>query len=816
MRELIKLRTQYIVIIVIVLCIFVTAGSGINNSILAAGTSSSKSDSTFWYYVDSEKIYLPLATDAVTIVFDDNLTNFERNGVTEDINELAPRAALRGITQPELAFVELITEVDQTDLLNLLNDLQAQPGIRQANPVFALPNARLTMTDRFITRFKPHVQMEDVEVFNKVNNVEIVMATRLPNTFILRVGAGLNTLDVANLYHESDITIYATPDFVRSLDRQFIPNDALFPGQWGLENTGTNPPDGVGTADADIDASAAWDVALGDPGTVIAIIDEGVELNHEDLNDKIVSQYSAIPGDSNANPNNTWDAHGTNCAGIATAETNNSQGVAGVCPNCSLMPVQIAYSLSDGGSWITVDSWIADAIIWSVDNGADVLSNSWGGGTPSSLINDAITYAITNGRGGSGSVLLFAAGNGNINSVIYPASNNNTIAVGASSPCDERKNPSSCDGESWWGSNYGSQLDIVSPGVEWWSTDLMGAAGYSSGNYFNHMNGTSSATPAVAGLAGLIISHRPCLNKAQVQEIIELSADDQVGLPGEDTPGWDQFMGWGRINAHQALLLANNYSCGQDPHLEVTPENQTVTSAAGTTRFDVSANVDWTVAESEDWLSVTPTSGSGDATLSVTYGENFGTSQRIGTITVSDGTLSGEVTVTQTDVDTFTLEYAAGAGGSLTGDTSQVVAYGEDGTAVEAVPDLGYQFVDWSDGSTANPRTDTNVTADVDVTAKFDVIPSSCYTLIFSHTGQGSDPIGLPANSNGCAAGKFGEGETINLSGAVPDSGWEISGWTGTDNDGRKSSTNTVTMPANDHAVYVIYKIVFYFPIIFI
>jgi hypothetical protein len=72
-------------------------------------------------------------------------------------------------------------------------------------------------------------------------------------------------------------------------------------------------------------------------------------------------------------------------------------------------------------------------------------------------------------------------------------------------------------------------------------------------------------------LAGLIISHRPCLNEAQVQEIIEQGADDQVGLPGEDTPGWDQYMGWGRINAYQALLLANNYSCGQDIHSQYLP-----------------------------------------------------------------------------------------------------------------------------------------------------------------------------------------------------------------------------------------------------
>ena len=571
MRKLIKFKIHHIIVFVTVILIVLAGGSGRTISIRAADASYSDSNTTFWYYVDTEKVYLPLSTDAVTIIYDENLTDFERDIVTNDINDLASVAELKDLGKPEQVIVELKSGLSETELLTILNGLRAKPGVRIANPVFTLPDAQLTITDQFIARFKPNVQIKVVEAFNQANNVEIVKATRLPKTYILSVGAGSNTIDMANLYHESDITIYATPDFVRSLDKQFVPNDTLFPGQWGMENTGTNPPDGVGTADADIDASTAWDVALGDPGTVIAIIDEGVELNHEDLNDKIVSQYSAIPGDSNANPNNTWDAHGTNCAGIATVETNNSQGVAGVCPNCSLMPVQIAYSSSDGGSWITVDSWIADAIIWSVDNGADVLSNSWGGGSPSSFINDAITYAITNGRDGLGSVVLFAVGNSNSEGIIYPASNDNTIAVGASSPCDERKNPSSCDGEGWWGSNYGSDLDVVAPGVEWWTTDMMGTAGYSNGNYFNHMNGTSSATPAVAGLAGLIISHRPCLNEAQVQEIIEQGADDQVGLPGEDTPGWDQYMGWGRINAYQALLLANNYSCGQDIHSQYLP-----------------------------------------------------------------------------------------------------------------------------------------------------------------------------------------------------------------------------------------------------
>jgi hypothetical protein len=308
---------------------------------------------------------------------------------------------------------------------------------------------------------------------------------------------------------------------------------------------------------------------------VIAIIDEGVQLNHPDLNAKILNSHTEVSSDSNgANPginqSNTWDAHGTNVAGIAAAETNNSQGVAGVCPDCSLMPVQIAYSSYDGGNWISYDSWIADGITWAANNGADVISNSWGGGTASTLINNAISFAVNNGRGGLGSVVLFAAGNGDTNQIIYPSSNPSVVAVGATSPCDQRKSPSSCDGESWWGSNYGNGLDVVAPGVEWVTTDMTGTAGYNRGQYYPYtnldyfplMNGTSSATPAAAGVTALIISHRPCLDGDVVRDILEKSAEDLVGPSNEDIKGWDQYMGWGRVNAQAALNLASTYSCG--------------------------------------------------------------------------------------------------------------------------------------------------------------------------------------------------------------------------------------------------------------
>ena len=96
-----------------------------------------------------------------------------------------------------------------------------------------------------------------------------------------------------------------------------------------------------------------------------------------------------------------------------------------------------------------------------------------------------------------------------------------------------------------------------------------GQCGYASGNYFDHMNGTSSATPAAAGLAGLILSYRPCLTEAEVQDILQQSAQDKVGPSSEDAAGWDPYMGWGRINAHQALLLAATYPCSIDDPFQV-------------------------------------------------------------------------------------------------------------------------------------------------------------------------------------------------------------------------------------------------------
>jgi hypothetical protein len=221
------------------------------------------------------------------------------------------------------------------------------------------------------------------------------------------------------------------------------------------------------------------------------------------------------------------------------------------------MPIRIAYD--NGFGWVFVDSQVANAINFAYQNGAAILNNSWGGGPPVDVINIAISNAKTHGRGGKGSVVIFAAGNDNSSEVSWPGSLNTVIAVGASNLCDARKIPAfdACNAyESFWGSNYGSALDISAPGVWLTTTDIMGNAGYSAtggdygANYTGYFNGTSGAAPIVSGVAGLMLSANPYLTANEVQALLQNTADDVNG------GGWDTTMGYGRVNAKRAVQAA--------------------------------------------------------------------------------------------------------------------------------------------------------------------------------------------------------------------------------------------------------------------
>jgi len=306
------------------------------------------------------------------------------------------------------------------------------------------------------------------------------------------------------------------------------PNDTLFPQQWDMTRIEAGGPGTTG-----------WDITTGAATTVVCVLDEGCDLTHADLRFAAPGiNLGTMSGDGSPTGN-----HGTACAGIVAATYNNGTGVTGVAGDARILPVAF-------DAWTDVE--VAAGINYASANGASIISMSfgWNGWSPA-IIDPAIQSAFNNDL-----VMCVATHNYN-GPITYPATNPLVIAVGASDEADNRKTPMSPDGEPW-GSNFGPQISVVSPGVHIPTTDRQGAAGYNATDYDLVFNGTSSATPHVAGLAALIRSVYPTLDNMQVRAHIERTAQKVGAVAYADTAGksngsWNQEMGYGRINVFRAL-----------------------------------------------------------------------------------------------------------------------------------------------------------------------------------------------------------------------------------------------------------------------
>lgn len=407
------------------------------------------------------------------------------------------------------------------------------------------------ITDRFYVKLK---QIEDYNTllnYAREHNVTIIKASSVPLWYILSCTSRTegDALQMANLFYESDIFAAAEPEFINTFGTS-CNNDTHFDSQWNLNNTGQY---GQTYSGLDINCCAAHTITTGNDSIIIAVIDEGVELTHEDLNIYSVSYNT----ETQTSPSVVYGEHGTACAGIIGAVANNNKGVAGIAPDCPIM------SISNRLEIPTSASKLADGFMFATNHNAAVISNSWFADTSSDILTDAIDYALTHGRNGLGCVVVFASGNQS-NSVCYPANAiDDIIVVGAMSPCGERCSFISCYGDDEWGSNYGPELDVVAPGIFIPTTDLMWAYGYSLINYTSYFAGTSAACPHVAAVAGLILSVNPYLSQGEVAECIESTAQ-KVGsytysnntLRPNGT--WNNQMGYGLVDAHAAVLAANN------------------------------------------------------------------------------------------------------------------------------------------------------------------------------------------------------------------------------------------------------------------
>lgn len=378
---------------------------------------------------------------------------------------------------------------------------------------------------------------EIVPVFDLSIDAVRKQASGMDRIFLVRYDARVAPADAVLALADAPEIAFAEPNGY--LHAMLTPNDTYYTSQWAHNNTGQAVRYGgglVGTVDCDTDTDQAWDLQTGSASLILAIIDTGVDTGHPEFSGRVVAGYDFINNDSNPTDDN---GHGTSCAGIALGAGNNAQGIAGVAWGVRLMPVKVL-DANGSGSYTAV----ANGMNFAADNGAKILSMSLGGGA-SSTLETAVNYAY-----GKGCAIFAATGNANRSSLDYPAGYANTIAVGALSPCNERKSTSSCDGETWWGSNYGTGIDFLAPGVRIHTTDIRGSGGFGSGDYITDFNGTSSATPHAAGIGALVWSQNAALTNADLRTVLRNNCDD-IGATGYDTA-----TGYGRMNAYRAVQNA--------------------------------------------------------------------------------------------------------------------------------------------------------------------------------------------------------------------------------------------------------------------
>jgi len=281
--------------------------------------------------------------------------------------------------------------------------------------------------------------------------------------------------------------VYAEPNYLYNIT--WTPNDPAYSQQWAWNV---------------IDAPAGWDITRGSSSTIIAVIDTGIQLNHPDLDAKIVAGYDFVQGDTVADDLN---GHGTHVAGTSAAESNNGANGAGVCPNCRLMPVRVLNRLGSGSL-----ANIASGITYAADNGAKVINMSLGGSSGSTALQNAVNYAWNKGV-----FLACAAGNNGNTAAAYPAYYSNCFAVAATTSSDAKASFST----------YGTWVEVAAPGDGIYSTW--------KGSSSNTISGTSMASPHVAGLAGLLASQG--LTNAQIRDRICATAEDISGTGSSWTCG---------------------------------------------------------------------------------------------------------------------------------------------------------------------------------------------------------------------------------------------------------------------------------------
>ena len=490
-----------------------------------------------------------------------------RHGARHDLSPLsAPARAANAALRPLFGFAAAgvgVWKAPEGEAQGLAEIIDADPSIQFAGRGLRdQDGAPVVYTENLFVKFEDSVEPDAcvaaLEGAGLTVKRELAFAT---NAYFAAAPEriGRRVFELADELLASDQVECCHPELIR--EQSF--NEA-FPQQWHLQPTAE--------VDAHANVVAAWETTRGE-GTVIAIVDDGVDIEHAEFasEGKIVAPQSlSRPKGDDPRPTEGSN-HGTACAGVACGD--GRYGASGVAPDAKLMPLRLVSGLG------SIDE--AEAFTWAADNGADVISCSWGPidgewWNPDDPTHEnieplpdstrlAIDYATETGRGGRGCVITWAAGNGNesVDNDGY-ATYERVVAVAA---CNDRGTRSAYSdmGRGLWcafPSNHGEPS--LTPGI--WTTDRTGLEGYNpgdeslgdeAGDYTNSFGGTSSACPGVAGVAALILAVNPELTWRQVREVLRDCCDriDEAG--GDyDGDGHSPLYGYGRVNAARAVELA--------------------------------------------------------------------------------------------------------------------------------------------------------------------------------------------------------------------------------------------------------------------
>ena len=475
---------------------------------------------------------------------------------------------------------EITIAFDATVSSARINSITAAAGLALGSPLRGLSQA-------YVTQLTPLAQENPVKLANRLMTLpEVLLA-------------------------EANVLIRRSP--------YYIPKDTLYPQQWYLHGgsagstAGAIQPGAIKSgaikSSVHIDVEKAWDLTRGERSIVIAITDDGVDLNHPDLQGlgKVVAPKDLRGQDFLPLPDQAQENHGTAVAGVALGE-ETGRGIVGVAPGCALMPIRTTGYLDDAS--------VENIFQWAVDQGAAVICCSWGAGAvnfPLSLRQrSALTYAATAGRGGKGCVIVFAAGNFNrpVNSTVKEQGWPQNLLSGetrwlngfAAHPDCLAVSACTSLGKKAIYSNWGNEIFVTAPssngipaifldktgwvptapqirspvmGLGVLTTDRTGKDGYEiqtagsdQGDFTGTFGGTSSAAPVVAGVVGLMLSVNPWLTVAEVKDILRQTADKMVDpdpdpqlglrLGSYERNGHSPWFGYGKVNAYKAVAEAQN------------------------------------------------------------------------------------------------------------------------------------------------------------------------------------------------------------------------------------------------------------------